>query len=44
MTKDEKALDLELIELLCILSILAELQRESVADEFQKLSIKNVLD
>ena len=44
MQKNEETLDLELIKLMCILSILDELQRESVTEEFQKLSIKNVLD
>ena len=44
MDKQEKILDLELIELLCILSILKELQTESVTGELQKLNIKNVLD
>jgi len=44
MTKSEEELDFEKIKLLCILSILNELQRPSVAEELQKLSMKNALD
>jgi len=44
MKKSEKELDLELIKILCILSILNDLQQESITEEFKKLSIKNVLD
>ena len=44
MQKNEEKIDLKLIELLCILSILNELQTKSVTEEFQKLSIKNILD
>lgn len=44
MQKPENIVDIELIKLLCILSILNELQTESVAKEIKKLSIYNVLD
>ncbi len=44
MQKIEEKIDLKLIELLCILSILNELQSKPVTKEFQKLSIKNILD
>jgi len=44
MQKGEDKIDLKLIELLCMLSILNELQYESVTCELKKLSIKNALD
>ena len=44
MKQSEEKLDLELIQLLCMLSIINELNRESIAYEFKKLSVDNVLN
>jgi hypothetical protein len=44
MKKPDKDINLELIKLLCILSILNDLQQKPVTEDFQKLSMKNLLD